>query len=393
MRQVVHLTVPRKTVFLLPTLEGGGAERVVINLLGKLDRNLFSPELVTLYRNDIYRHLVPPDVPLWCLSETRPSRQGSIYQLGRLLKSRQADLLVSFITGANLIALLTKASFRLRIGFIISERNNFSARLNRAAGSWLRSWLRYHYIRFLYSRLADQIITLSDGVRDDLLNVFGLCPDKVTSIHNPIEINTVLQGAVEPLDHPWFQPGSPPVIVSAGRLVPQKGFADLLRAFALVRRSHRCRLMILGSGELRSSLLHLASELGVKDNFCLENFVSNPWAFIARASVFVLSSHWEGFGNVILEAMVCRTPVVATDCDYGPREIITDGRDGLLIPVGSPQAIANAIIRIIDDCKGSEMLCEAAWVRARDFESSKICRKYELVFESVIQRQLYSRSY
>jgi glycosyltransferase involved in cell wall biosynthesis len=154
--------------------------------------------------------------------------------------------------------------------------------------------------------------------------------------------------AREPVDHPWFAPGEVPVVLSAGRLTRQKDFPVLIRAFSRVYASRRCRLVLLGEGEERRSLEALLEDLGLRQCVSLQGFVRNPFAYMRRAAVFALSSAWEGLPGALIQALACGVPVVATDCENGPREILHDGRFGRLVPVGDVPALANAILGALD---------------------------------------------
>ena len=175
----------------------------------------------------------------------------------------------------------------------------------------------------------------------------------------------------EALDHPWFLPGEPPVILGVGRLTQAKDFPTLIRAFALVRKKHPARLMILGEGEERSKLETLVQELGLEKEVSLPGFVDNPYKYMKRAAVFVLSSKWEGFGNVLVEAMALGTPVVSTNCPSGPAEILENGRWGRLVPVGDVYALAEAIIETLDEEHHPDVAN-----RAKDFAVELAVEKY-----------------
>ena len=167
---------------------------------------------------------------------------------------------------------------------------------------------------------------------------------RVTTIYNPIVGPRLRARAAGRVDHPWFRDGAPPVVLGGGRLVPQKDFATLLRAFARLRGERPARLMILGEGEGRAALSALAAQLGVSADTAFPGFVANPFAYMCRAGVFALSSRWEGFGNVLVEAMACGCPVVSTDCPHGPAEILQGGAHGRLVPVGDDAALAEALL-------------------------------------------------
>jgi glycosyltransferase involved in cell wall biosynthesis len=155
--------------------------------------------------------------------------------------------------------------------------------------------------------------------------------------------------AQAPLDHPWFQPGQPPVVLAVGSLTVQKDFPTLIRAVAHVQETRPVRLLILGEGQDRPTLEAQVRKLGLEQSISLPGFVANPYAYMARASVFVLSSRWEGLPTVLMEALFCGAPVVATDCPSGPREILRGGQYGRLVPVGEVTALADAIQATLDD--------------------------------------------
>ncbi|MGE0681501.1 MAG: glycosyltransferase [Candidatus Binatia bacterium] len=180
-----------------------------------------------------------------------------------------------------------------------------------------------------------------------------------------------------PFVHPWFTPSSPPVILSVGRLAKQKDFPTLLRAFARVRATRRARLMILGEGRKRKHLECLIKTLGIADDVALPGFVLNPFPYMARAAVFVLSSAWEGLPGALVEAMACGCPVVSTNCPSGPAEILDEGTYGPLVPVGDETALARAILTVL----GSSITTEKLRARAFQFSIDRVADRYlEILF-------------
>jgi glycosyltransferase involved in cell wall biosynthesis len=204
------------------------------------------------------------------------------------------------------------------------------ARLGLQLISWFYPW-------------ADRITAVSEGVADDLAQAAGIPRERIQVIYNPVVTPEFKAKTEAPLDHPWFAPGEPPVVVGAGRLTIQKDFPALIRAFARVRQARPARLLILGEGEERSALEAVVRQLGVERDVSLPGFVSNPYPYMRRAALFVLSSRWEGLPGVLIEAMYCGARLVATDCPSGPREILADGRYGQLVPVGDVAALADAV--------------------------------------------------
>jgi glycosyltransferase involved in cell wall biosynthesis len=208
----------------------------------------------------------------------------------------------------------------------------------------VKRWLRKSAIVACYRR-ADAIIANSDGVARDISAVTGIPLASIHVIHNPTVCREMFFEAQEPLNHPWFEPGNPPIVLGVGRLARQKDFPTLLKAFAQLRSKRSCRLILLGEGKEREHLVSLAGDLGIRQDVELAGHVSNPFPFMKQAALFVLSSAWEGSPNALIQAMALGVPVVATDCWSGPRDILKDGRFGPLVPVGDADALAEAMAR------------------------------------------------
>lgn len=212
----------------------------------------------------------------------------------------------------------------------------------------LRRYLRYWSMR-RYCQQAAGVIAVSRGVADDVSAVVGLGRDDIAVIRNPLLSAEVLAQARGECGHPWLRDkGAEPVLLSVGRLSAQKAYPVLLRAFALLVRRRRARLVVLGEGPERASLEALAGRLGIERQVSLPGFVANPLSCMREASAFVLSSAWEGLGNVLVEALAVDCPVVATDCPGGVREVLDDGRCGRLVPANDPVALADAVDEVLD---------------------------------------------
>jgi len=333
---------------------------------------------------------VPNDVPLHVLPASRnflfARHIHKIRALTAVIESVQPDVLLSFLDGSNVLALETKLLKKPNCAFVISQRNNLSVSFERRYEfKGFRRWLKMAYVRWLYPK-ADHIISLSHGVKNDLVDNFDMPPDKITPIHNPIAIQKIIEKSTEPVSYPWNRQ-SCRIVIAVGRLYEQKGYFDLIEAFSRLEMDRPVKLVILGEGELRGQLEDFIASKGLQNDIWMPGFVENPWACMRDADVFVLSSHWEGFGNVIVEAMACGTPVVVTDCDYGPREIINNGEDGILVPVGDVARLADEIDALLSDENERLRLGEAGKKRASNFESSKISRQYGQVFESIWKGQ------
>jgi glycosyltransferase involved in cell wall biosynthesis len=269
--------------------------------------------------------------------------------LVRYLESARPDAVLAAEPHHNLMMVWARRLAGLDCRIVLSEHihaSSHDARFNPWAHNDLLPLLRRAYLQ------ADAIVTVSDGLADDLAARAELPRDRITRVYNPVIGPDLLPKASQPLDHPWFATGAPPVILGAGRLHPQKDFATLIRALAALRSRRPARLVILGArtdAEYAVALQALAAELGVAQVVEMPGFARNPFAFMSRAAVFVLSSRYEGLGNVLIEALACGTPVVSTDCPSGPAEVLDNGRFGRLVPVGDVAALARAIEDVLDN--------------------------------------------
>jgi glycosyltransferase involved in cell wall biosynthesis len=210
-------------------------------------------------------------------------------------------------------------------------------------------------VRQSYPR-ADAVVAVSHQVADDLAQITGLLDERITTIYNPVVDQSLLTQATEPLSHHWFDPAEPPVILGVGRLTEQKDFATLIRAFARVRACKDVRLVILGEGRQHQLLNTLVAELGLQGAVDMPGFVKNPFPYMAKAAMLVLSSKYEGLPGVLIQALACGCPVVSTDCPGGAAEILDNGRYGPLVSVGDVDALARAIDGVLKHPPGKAML-------------------------------------
>ena len=244
--------------------------------------------------------------------------------------------------------------------------------------SWWARWLRLAPMRWLFPRL-DRIIGVSEGVVEDTLEITGMPRDRVIAIRNPVIRPELFAMADAPSPHPWFD-ADVPVVLGAGRLTPEKDFPTLIRAFAQLRKTQPARLIIVGEGPLEAELRALTESLNIAQDVDFPGFTVNPFAYMKRASLFVMSSAWEGSGNVLVESLALGTPSVSTDCPFGPRETLADGRYGRLVPVGDDVALAEAMRSTLAEPLPEALLKEAV----RDFDIHVSASRYlEVLFEGM----------
>ena len=306
----------------LPSLAGGGAQRAMLGLAtGLVDRGV-PTDLVLVRAEGEYLNEVPEGVRLIDLNSHRTAT--SLPRLVSYLRRERPAVLLSTLAHANVVALVAKLLFEGRLRAAIRIEITLSE-MFKDCGFKDRQTLRL--LKFLLP-LADKVAAISQGVADDLCCEVPSASHKIMTIYSPVVWPGHFTKAANPVEHPWFNAEGAPIILSAGRLTPQKDHATLLRAFAEVIRSRLARLVILGVGPERENLLELAARLKVSQHVDLPGFEINPFAYMSRSNVFVLSSRYEGFANVLPEAMASGTPVVSTDCRSGPREILEDGKWG-----------------------------------------------------------------
>ena len=333
----------KKIALFLPDLSGGGAERMMINLAHGFVNLGAEVDLVLIRKEGTYLSLVPSSVRIVDLGAGRTIR--SITALaGYLRRERPAALLSTFVN-VNVAALLARRLARVPVRVVVREANYAS--IKNASEDRLIMRLTGRLQPWAY-RWANAIVAVSQGVGDDLVRNIGVAADRMRVIKNPVVTPDLHRLAAEPTDHPWFVPGQAAVILGVGRLTAQKDFPTLIRAFARIRQRRPAKLVILGEGEDRPMMERLRNDLGLHADIDLPGFVENPYALMARAAVFVLSSRWEGSPNALVEAMACGTPVVATDCPSGPAEILDGGRFGRLVPVSDAIMLGESIVRTLD---------------------------------------------
>lgn len=332
---------------LLHDLRGGGAERVALNLVRGMVAAGSEIDLVLVKAEGKYLKDIPPGVRV--INFDKSNVYKALPALVRYLRRERPKAVLAALTHINLAALIARRLSGVKTRVVVCEHNQISYKI--AAEKSLRGSLIFKAVPRLYP-WADAVVAVSNGVADDVAKVSRLPRERVLCIYNPIHDQSLTDAAAQPVAHPWFTDRQAPVLIAAGRLHPQKGFDVLLKAFQKVVAKTPCRLIIMGEGDERGALEALAKTLGVADQVSLIGFVENPYAMMAHADAFVLSSRWEGLPTVLVEAMATGVPVVSTDCPSGPDEILVDGEYGLLVPVEDPDALAEGILATLGAPRG-----------------------------------------
>lgn len=327
----------------LPSLRGGGAERAMVTLANGFADRGFKVDMVLACAEGPYLSEVSSAVRVVDLKSRRVL--ASLPALVSYLCRERPRAMLSALSHANVIAIIACMLSRVAVRLVVSERSNLSMSINKPQ-NW-RARIVLPLMRIGYRKVGC-VVAVSKGVADDLAETLDLPRDRISVVYNPVVTPELIGKSEMPLSHPWLGEGKLPVILGVGRLTRAKDFATLIRAFAQIHAQRECRLVILGEGELRTELEQLVTSLGIQDSIQLPGFVENPFAWMSRVRLVVLSSGWEGLPNVLIQAMACGAAVVSTDCRSGPDEILEGGKWGALVPVGDVEALAGAMAATLD---------------------------------------------
>ena len=386
---------PLRIALAIPHLGGGGAERSVLKLARGLVERGHRVDILLFEKIETLADEIPTEARLFVLKPEPINDFQDRIQLARrfgfrILKFLRTDLLkdarslAAYIDAERPDCVLPSLP-RTKLATLLAP---YFTNQNPVTIPTVHSVLMNRKRRFrkLYAILfptADHIVTVSDGVADNHSLTLEIPRERITRIYNPADIAEIEQMAQSVPEHPWMTDNGPPVILSAGRLTRVKDFPTLLKAFRQVSRSRDVRLIILGEGSWRRRLESMIRKMGLEATVSLPGWVSNPYAFMNRASLFVLSSKFEGLANVMIEAMACGCPCVSTNCPSGPAEILDNGRFGPLVPVGEESALAAAMERVLDSPLDKDTL----QARAQEFSLDASVDQYERMIIDLVRER------
>jgi glycosyltransferase involved in cell wall biosynthesis len=367
-----------RIAFFVPSLTVGGAQRVTVTLANGLAHHGYDVDLVLSNRVGDLLDQVGSDVTVIDLNT--PSIPGfgilaSIPRFRSYLDAANPAVLFGVMTHVNVVSTLVRVLAKnADTKLVLTEHNTFGMEPE------LRSRVSDLLARYLYN-VADHVVAVSTGVATSVVQATRLDRDDVTVLYNPVPVADVQVSARESVKEAWFRPPTIEPIVSVGRIEPPKDYETLLRAFAQVHdRRPTTRLVLVGRGPEREKLSRLAESLGVSDAVSLPGYVENPYAYIGGASVFVLSSRYEGLPTVLIEALAAGCPIVATDCPSGPREILNGDEYGRLVPVDDVSSMHDAITATLDEPPTRDELRR----RADDFSTETVIEAYSSFIDRLI---------
>jgi glycosyltransferase involved in cell wall biosynthesis len=335
----------KKIGLYIPSMNGGGAEKVYFILANYFVNKGFQVDLLLTKKEGAYIKQLDEKINIIELSSKRVSLD--IYGLRKYMKNSNPDVVMSAMTHCNIILSVSSFFMKCKIPIIVSEHSNFSGSLKEMKP--IQRFI-FKFIGGLIYRKQRYIVAVSEGAKQALCSELKLKEDFINVIYNPFEIRKIQKDSSAGVLHQWLEKSRKfKTLISVGRYTEAKDFFNLISAFEIVKKNIDARLIILGDGGLRLQLQSFITEKNMQNCIDLYGFVSNPFSYISKADLFVLSSKREGLSNVLIESMICGVPLVATDCPSGPKEILENGKWGKLVPVSDPEALSNAILLTLSE--------------------------------------------
>ena len=367
-------TIPAKSrnvSFFLASLRGGGAERVMLTIINELALRGIKVTLILLRAEGPYLSEIHKSVTVVNIGRKR-AILGLPFMISFLRKNKP-DVIISALPHINMVTCWAQRISQTKSKIIITEHNTLSRSVKYAVtirGRWLPFFMKLSY------PLANTIVAVSNGVADDLSNMLKLSRADIKVIYNPVVSDFLIKNSQKQIYHAWLESEKTPVILGVGRLTEAKNFASLIKAFSILVEIIPAKLIILGEGKQRDHLENMIKQLNLNDKVDLPGFIENPYPYMKKCELFVLSSIWEGLPTVLIEALSLGTKVVSTDCHSGPREILENGKWGTLVPINNVNSLAKAMCESIQ--KNPNPVDSEAWQKYT--VRNVISRYHKLIF-------------
>lgn len=366
-------TPKNKLMFVIPSLEGGGAEKVLVDIISNLNSSKYRIMLVLFNAKGVLLEEIPPNIEIYDLKKrSKYSFLILIIKLASLIRKLKPDNLVGFMHYVNMITILAYKLSGSKSNIVATIHTNIIEVISR---NWLGP-VKYILYKQTFKH-ANHVIVPSEGIKKMMMSDFKITKNKIKTIPHPLLVEKITQLSNEKMD-PAFS--NKKYILSVGRLTEAKGYTYLLNAFKIISEKNNINLVILGVGENLKMLTDLSEELGLRDRIFFAGFQKNPYKFMKNASLFVLSSLWESFAVVLCEAMLCNVPIVSTDCPSGPGELINNEVNGLLVKTRDAASLANAMDRVLSNENDAEKFSKEGLKKAYSLNIDNIIPLYEKLF-------------
>jgi glycosyltransferase involved in cell wall biosynthesis len=376
-----------KILFLLPTHVFGGAERTSQNLLKCIDKERFEICLVTsktVFQNfqdiDITKFSPVEDLGINVWFTTLRRFLQDVKRVATLLRNEEPDIAFGMMHYPSSLLVFAKKIYRLQTKVVVSPRGPSIEYLRYFEKKFFRNRCLKGIFNF-FCKYADRLIVSSQGMQEECIDHFHADPAKVSVIPNSVDFNDIMKKVEEKVDIDMRE--GTYLLTASGRLESEKNMSFLLRAFSEVRGRIQASLLIIGDGTERQHLERLSQGMKLDKDVVFVGYTSNPYKYIRISDLFVHTCLFEGFANSIIESMACGVPVIALDCPYGPRDIIRHEENGILVPMGNEGALADAIVRVLQDKTLRNALALKGLERAKDFSVDEMVKRYERVFSEV----------
>lgn len=372
----------KKILFVCNHMLGGGAERVAALLMNKLSAK-YNINLALLYEpgSDYYLN---NNIKIYNLCKSASKNQfknwiylfSRIFKLRKLINKEKPDVIISFLARSNISTLLASKSFENLCKVIVTEHGPVKDCLPETKKYILLYLLR----NFIYKKV-DYLVGVSKGVTKDYGKILRLPSNKLVTIYNPLKINDINIRSREKISHPWFRNKSCPIFLAIGRLCYQKGFDVLIKSFRKIREKQNVKLIILGKGSDYDNLKNLIDLYKLSSDVDLIGFEKNPFKYMKNADILVMSSRWEGFPCVLEEAMCVGIPIISTDCNFGPNEIIKNGENGILVETENSEELYLAMNKLLNNKKLQAKFRKNSRAYSKQFDIDEVVKNYINIIE------------
>lgn len=379
-----------KIFFLLPSFTFGGAERTSLNLLSGIDRNLFSVCLVTsqsvykYFENlNLHKFISIEDLKISTWFNNYSKFKQEVDNIAEVLLAEDPHIAFGMMHYPSSLLVFAKKFHNLKTKVVVSPRGPSEEYLKYFVRT-VRKKLFFREVFTFSLRNADGIVVASKGMKVECIKYFSADPEIIEIIPNSVNTEEIINKTFEDIDVEL--PSNTFLLTALSRFEKEKNIPLLLWAFADVVKKERATLLLIGEGSELDSLVQLSHELGINNNIIFAGYQTNPYKYLKKCDIFIHTCLFEGFANVIIEAMACGVPVIATDCPYGPRDIITNGENGLLVNMNDRKALAKAIIMLMHDKNLRQSIAQKGLNRSKDFSLTAMVHGYEDFFKKIFRK-------